>query len=319
MTLMELLGPEGAAESGAGEDDLSPQPEGEALDTTQQETREPGGDILVDVGYDPDSEAYAGRRAPENGAASPETDEPLDPALLQLFAEAKNEAQETVLASELPDIPIQDLLSDLVSLSRSLGIEQPPARAEPINGGGDSLEPERSPAPDAARPSLAGFRRYALHGLLLSLTLAMAITSVLVGADRIVSSGGNQDPTPSASATAIVYPGVVVSQVHPSQPVLEPTPGTPGPTPTRQPTYFVYTIRRGDTLTAIAAAFGLSLDHMLWINPDVIDDPKLLLVGDKLLIPSVAGTIYYVKPGNILSVLGRLLPDEGSSGRSLAP
>ena len=127
---MELLGPEGAAESGSGEDELLPEPDGEKLATAQEETPALGGDLLVEADAEAESEIETGGRTPENGAASPETDEPLDPGLVQLFVEAKNEVQEATMASELPDIPIQDLLSDLVSVSRDLGIS-PRARVEP--------------------------------------------------------------------------------------------------------------------------------------------------------------------------------------------
>jgi len=301
---MQLPDPEGA-----GEDELLPDPDGEGLATTHEETPLPQGDLLVEIDAEADGEADAGGRAPENGAASPEADEPLDPSLLELFAEARNEVQESALASELPDIPIQELLSELVSLSQRLGIA-PPARAEPANGG-DSAEPKPSPATEATRPPLAASRRYALHGLLLSLTLAVAIASVLIGADRLLNSGQHEDTTPSVTPT--VHPGVVVRQAHPSQPTPEGAPeATPEPTPTRQPAYFIYTVQRGDTLTSIAKAFGISLDHILWVNPDVIGDPDLLLVGDKLLIPNVAGMIYYIKPGDVLSAIGRVLPDRGS-------
>jgi LysM repeat protein len=264
------------------------------------------------------SEADARGRLPLNGAAL-ETDEPLDPALEQLFRQANAEAQESLAASELPDIPIQDLLNELVSLSRCLGIE-PPARAEPAEpaSGGDSGEPECPPHSEAPRLLLFGSRRHALHGLLLTLTLVMAIASVLIGADRMVSSGQNPSPTPSVVPTA--HSGVVVSQVHPDQPTLEPTPeDTPAPTATRQPAYFMYTVQRGDTLTAIAAAFGLSLDNIIWANPETIDDPDLLLTGDRLLIPNVAGMIYFIKPGDVLSAIGRLLPAREPDTSGLPP
>ena len=351
---MDVLGLEGAAVRGTGEGELLPQPDGEGLASTQEETPALGGDPLVELGAEVGSEADTGGRLPANGAA-PETDEPLDPALEQLFLQANAEAQESLAASELPDIPIQDLLNELVSLSRRLGIE-PPARAEPAEpvNGRESAEPGWSPHSEAARlplvgsrqqalrgllqrtrPLLTGFRphalrsllltaplplagsrRHALHGLLLSLTLVMAIASVLIGADRMVSSGQNQGPKPHAVAT--VESGVAVRQVHPDEPTLGPTPeATLAPTPTRQPAYFMYTVQRGDTLTAIAAGFGLSLDHIIWANPDVIDDPDLLFVGDRLLIPSVAGMIYFIKPGDVLSAIGRLLPAREPDGQGL--
>jgi LysM repeat protein len=309
---MDVVGLEGAAVTGTGEDELPPQPDGEVLASTQEEAPALRGDPLVEPGAEVGSEADTGGRLPLNGAA-PETDEPLDPALVQLFLEANAEAQEAALASELPDIPIQQLLSELVSLSRSLGIA-PPASAESTNGG-DSTEPESSPH---SRLPLFGSRRHALHGLLLSLTLVMAIASVLIGADRMVSSGQSQGPQLPAVPTA--QPGVAVRQVHPDQPTLDLTPeATLAPTATRQPAYFMYTVQRGDTLTSIAAAFGISLDHAIWTNPETIDDPDLLLVGDRLLIPSVTGMIYYVKPGDVLSAIGRLLPAREPDGSGLPP
>jgi LysM repeat protein len=345
---MDVLGLEGAAVRGTGQDELLPQPDGEGLASTQEEDPALGGDPLVELGAEAGSEANTGGRRPVNGAAL-ETDEPLDPALEQLFRQANAEAQESLAASEPPDIPIQDLLNELVSLGRCLGIE-PPARAQPAKEG-DPAEPECSPHSDVARPPLAGpwytprgllsrarlplssirrdalhdlflrarlplpgSRRHALHGLLLTLTLVMAIASVLIGADRMVNSGQNQSPKPPAVATA--PSGVAVRQVQPDQSAPD---ATPAPTTTRQPAYFMYTVQRGDTLTAIAAAFGLSLDHIIWANPETIDDPDLLLTGDRLLIPSVTGMIYYVKPGDVLSAIGRLLPAREPDTSGLAP
>jgi LysM repeat protein len=324
---MDLVGLEGTAASGAGEDEVPPQLDGEGPVTTQEETRVLDGDPLTELGI----EAHAEAGPSENGAASPEVDEPLDPGLVRLFLEANAEAEASLTASELPDIPIQDLLNELVSLSRSLGIERP-YHTQPATGQ-DSAKPKRTPHSEAvrlllasfwshalpglllkARALLAGSQRHALRdlfvrvrlplaGIILTLTLIMAIASVLIGVDHMISSEENQSQQPSAVATT--PSGVVVKQVHPDGSVLEPT---PAPTATRQPAYFMYTVQRGDTLIGIAAAFGLNLDHMLWANPEHIDDPDLLHVGDRLLIPNLAGMIYYVKPGDILSAIGRLLP-----------
>jgi LysM repeat protein len=305
----------------------------------------------------PDVEVDGGGRAPDNGAFSPETEEPLDPSLVELFLEAKKEVEESVPASDLPDIPIQDLLSELVSLRRSLRVERPEPVlsgaegpvlsgaegpvAEPTDGGEGSAEPEEPPSLETAPPSLqpeadpppslqpeaepppavAGLRRHALHGLLLILTLVLAIASVLMGANRIISTKQGYTPTPSATATT--EPGVVVSQVHPTQATLEPVlsgaegpaaEASPEPAPAQRLAYVIYTVERGDTLASIIAAFGISPDHVLWANPDVIDDPNLLPAGEKLLIPSVGGLIYHLKHGDVLSVIGRLLAAQGPDG-----
>jgi hypothetical protein len=74
----------------------------------------PQGDLLTQIGAEADSEIEA-------EGDSPQEDEPLDPELLDIFREAKNEVLESTLASELEDIPAQDLLTDLMGVSRQLG------------------------------------------------------------------------------------------------------------------------------------------------------------------------------------------------------
>ena len=350
MTLMELLGPGGGADGGTGDEELLPQPNGHPPAAIQEGAAVVQGDLLVQ----PDVEVDGGGRAPDNGAFSPETEEPLDPSLVELFLEAKKEVEEGVPASDLPDIPIQDLLSELVSLRRSLRVERPEPVlsgaegpvAEPTDGGEGSAEPEEPPSLETAPPALqpeaepppplqpeaepppavAGLRRHALHGLLLILTLVLAIASVLMGANRIISTKQGYTPTPSATATT--EPGVVVSQVHPTQATLEPVlsgaegpaaEASPEPAPAQRLAYVIYTVERGDTLASIIAAFGISPDHVLWANPDVIDDPNLLPAGEKLLIPSVGGLIYHLKPGDVLSVIGRLLAAQGPADGSGSP
>ncbi|GAF76668.1 unnamed protein product, partial [marine sediment metagenome] len=45
----------------------------------------------------------------------------------------------------------------------------------------------------------------------------------------------------------------------------------------------------------------VDVEYIFWNNPEVRDDPDLLLVGEQLLIPSVNGIIYHVKLGDTLS------------------
>ena len=347
---MALIEPE-EAPTGAGEAGLPPHSDADELTATQEESPPRDGDLLLEIETQTDDNAEGLATTQENSpppdedltfqmgapvdsnprerppeiVAALDADEPLDPALEQLFLEANAEAEESALVSELPDIPMRELLNELVALGRSLGIE-PSAHAESSNAEQASAELVRSPTledrpatpedhpptledrpatPDAQWPTPGLSRRHALHGMLLTLTLVMAIASILVGADHIVSGGQNHNPQFPAVVT--VTPGVAVRQV-PNQPDVEPAQAPPTATATPPSAYFLYTVQKGDTLTAIAATFGLSLDHILWTNPDVIDDPDLLFVGDRLLIPNVAGVIYYVEPGDILRAIGHLLP-----------
>ena len=87
-------------------------------------------DPLAQMRADAAAEVAAAENPPEGATASPQPVDALDAGLMDLFLEAKNEVQEITLGSELPDIPIQDLLSDLVSVSEDLGIT-PRVRAKP--------------------------------------------------------------------------------------------------------------------------------------------------------------------------------------------
>jgi hypothetical protein len=278
------------------------------------QTRDPApeGDLLAQTDAEAASEVETTEQAPENNGGSPRLDDSLGPALLDVSRDAKSEAPENTLASELPDIPIQDLLSDLVSVGQRLGIA-PRARAEP-DSEGDSAEAECSQGPAAAVPAPTGYRRYALHTLLLGLILAVAIAVGVMNADQLASSEPNQDQRPPATVTTV--PGVVVRQEHPGEIAGQPTPEA---TPQLRPTYFRYTVQPGDTVSSVVKAFDISLDFVFWNNPDAIDDPNLLLAGDELLIPSVAGTIYHVKPGDVISVIGRRLPERRPENPGLHP
>ena len=300
------------AEPKAGASADAPTPAAAPEDAAPARGPAPEGDLLAQTDAEAGSEVGAAGKAPENDGASPQGDDPPGPALVDVFREAKNEAVESTLASELADIPIQDLLSDLVSVSQRLGIA-PRARAEPDREG-DSAEPECSQGQESAPQALAGYRRYALHGLLLGLTLVVAIAVSLMSVDRLASSEPKQDPTPSVTATT--FPGVVVRQEHHGEIAGQPTPQA---TPELRPTYFLYTVQPGDTVSSIAEAFDISPDFVLWNNPDTIDDPNLLLAGDELLIPSVAGIIYHVKPGDVVSAIGRLLADRRPEDPGLRP
>jgi len=277
----------------------------------------PEDDLPAQTDAEAASEVETIEKTPENDGGSPREGDSLGPALLDIPRDAKNEIQENTLAAGLADIPIQDLLSDLVSVSQGLGIASRVRRAEPEEEV-DTAELEWSQGPSAAAvPAPTGFRRYALHGLLLGLTLTVAIAVGLVDADRLASSEPKQDQTPPATTTATSFPGVVVvRQEHPAEIAAQPT---PSPTPELRPTYFLYTIQPGDTLSSIAEAFDVSPDFVVWSNPDVIDDPNLLLAGDEILIQSVAGIIYYLKPWDVVSAIGRLLPERQAEDPDLRP
>jgi hypothetical protein len=104
--------------------------EAEAAAPAEGEAPAPEGDLMTQIGAEADAEIKAEEEAPETEGGSPQAGDSLDPDLLDIFRAAKNEVQESTLASELDDIPAQDLLSDLVGVSHRLRA-MPRAPAEP--------------------------------------------------------------------------------------------------------------------------------------------------------------------------------------------
>jgi hypothetical protein len=102
----------------------------EAATPTEGEAPAPEGDLLAQIGAETNAEIEAEEGARETEGGSPQGGDSLDPDLLDIFRAAKDEVQESTLASELEDIPAQDLLSDLVGVSQRLHA-MPRAQAEP--------------------------------------------------------------------------------------------------------------------------------------------------------------------------------------------
>lgn len=84
-------------------------------------------------------------------------------------------------------------------------------------------------------------------------------------------------------------------------PVLTPPP-TPPPAPVVPVDPTTYTIRPGDTLSAVAAKFGFSLDALLAANPD-ISNPNLVYIGQVINFPGPDTTSLASK--DILEQFGR--------------
>jgi len=116
-------------------------------------------------------------------------------------------------------------------------------------------------------------------------------------------------PTPTLTApVATVAIGPLTGL--PPTPITEaqPTPGQPTAAPAGT---FVYTVQPGDTLSALARRFGVSVDELVRLNR--LRDPGLLRVGQELLIPgqapaatpTVTGYVHVVRPGETLYGISR--------------
>lgn len=94
----------------------------------------------------------------------------------------------------------------------------------------------------------------------------------------------------------------------PGQQICIPAP--PHETP-ECPGGFIYIVRRGDTLSAIALRYDLTARDILRVNPQ-ITDPNRLYVGQQICIPlpipappACTGTEYIIRKGDTLSIIAR--------------
>lgn len=98
-------------------------------------------------------------------------------------------------------------------------------------------------------------------------------------------------PTPSPTSPA---------PTHVPDPT--PAPPTPAPKPPTPASGWYYTVKRGDTLTAIAAQFDTTIAQLVSLNHLI--DPNSIRFGQRLLI---SGRTYTVKAGdNLTSIAQRL-------------
>jgi hypothetical protein len=104
----------------------------------------------------------------------------------------------------------------------------------------------------------------ALGGIAIAALALFFIPPMLLG---LGGDGDDGSPTPSASATA------------------SPT-ARPSPSPSPSPTPLVYVVQSGDTLSKIAAQFGVSLDDLIAANAETVPDPNNIKVGDQIVIPT---------------------------------
>ncbi len=77
--------------------------------------------------------------------------------------------------------------------------------------------------------------------------------------------------------------------------------GSPAQQSERVSIFWGYKVQSGDTVTGIAAQFGIATRYIIWNNVDVLSDTDALTPGMTLQIPSVEGIIHSVRFGETVS------------------
>jgi LysM repeat protein len=150
-----------------------------------------------------------------------------------------------------------------------------PARGDRRAGG------SRHGRVDAAAPSWEEPRRFeeyptlkARGGVSIPRVAVYALVILLVGAGLFMTpfllkglggGGGQASPTPAPSASVV------------------PT-AKPGPTAVPTPAQVVHTVKSGDTLSKIAALYGVTMEQILAANPTITNANKIA-IGDRIVIP----------------------------------
>jgi nucleoid-associated protein YgaU len=143
--------------------------------------------------------------------------------------------------------------------------------------------------------------------LVLALVAASAFVALRGGIDLAAAPGGVASPsalTADATATPSPRPTSRATAARPSPvPTVSPALGTPAPTPVAtpaatpvdpryaglkacpdRPDCYLYVVRRGDTLSSIAAFFGVSLRAVRDLNEE-IENPSIIRVGQRIRVP----------------------------------
>lgn len=149
----------------------------------------------------------------------------------------------------------------------------------------------RCMSPEAASPSAAVYR-----GSIVALVVASLITVFLLVRPPQTKSATNltrelptATPALIATATPTKQGGVTVPTPRPGTQVgITVTPtvqavGSPTAGPSATPSGQVYVMRAGDTLSAVAASYGVTVDQLLAANPGL--NPNAIAVGAEIKIP----------------------------------
>jgi LysM repeat protein len=108
---------------------------------------------------------------------------------------------------------------------------------------------------------------------------AAVVTAVLLIWNRVQTSRTPQVTTPQPSSGG--QAGTVVGLTRTAEVLVQSTPRD------ATPEVLIYTVHEGDTLSAIAAAYGLTVEDLMVANQ--LEDPNVLSLGQTLTIPVSAG------------------------------
>jgi nucleoid-associated protein YgaU len=135
---------------------------------------------------------------------------------------------------------------------------------------------------DVEAPSWEQPRRFEAYPTIRSRVGMPSLSRPLVGLLALVLAAAALFVVPSFLLDLGGDGGGAVASPSPS-----PTPSpVASPSPESSPTPLVYVVKKGDTMTKIAKAHGVTLDALIEANKDTVKDPNDVKVGQELIIPT---------------------------------
>lgn len=138
-------------------------------------------------------------------------------------------------------------------------------------------------------PGLAAVVPSSVPDALVARAVPLTLVAPVVSEDAVVRA--NDDTAGARSAIA----GQQANSAQPSDVVR-----AAGTQQDKIPIFFEYKVQAGDTVSGIAARFGISTDYVIWNNADVTN-ANALAVGQTIQVPSVEGIIHSVRLGETVS------------------
>ncbi|MGE0228794.1 MAG: peptidoglycan DD-metalloendopeptidase family protein [Dehalococcoidia bacterium] len=179
-----------------------------------------------------------------------------------------------------------------------------PAASAPAYGRAESpreavsVYPGTSVSPGPVTPESAAT---AVAGVATSAPLFPAWVTAALAAPPSEASADEAAPDASpASAPTPLTPETPANGQR--QAALEDKPAVaPTPVPAPPPLYHTYTVQPGDTVSGIAASFGVRTQDVVDNNAGVISGGSLLVVGATLQVPAAAGILHNIRVGENLA------------------
>ncbi|MBU0491090.1 MAG: M23 family metallopeptidase [Chloroflexi bacterium] len=143
--------------------------------------------------------------------------------------------------------------------------------------------------------------RYGAHALVVTLVLVVTVVSVGLWPEHGLAQ--TIEPAASQGAAVAAQPSFEAAS-EPTFLVPLALPKTIIPKRGRRDVV-TYIVQKGDVIHSIADKFEVSVGTLMWANPDLEENPDLLIIGQELIILPIDGVYHTVKEGDTIESIAK--------------